>query len=102
MRSTIDLHQRIAECARQAESAPNALARIQWKRMEQFWRMKCPAPKPAESLTFVEPSPPTISTSSLRHLGTSAAWKGELGDRDLQKGANEIAAGNPASWKVKA
>jgi hypothetical protein len=75
MRSTIDLHQRIAECARQAESAPNALARIQWKRMEQFWRMKCPPPKPSESLTFVEPSPQTSSTSSLRHLGTSTGMR---------------------------
>jgi hypothetical protein len=57
----IDYQQRIAECSRQAETAPNPQARIQWKRMEQFWRVKSAAHKPKERLGrlhVIEPSTP--------------------------------------------
>jgi hypothetical protein len=33
-----DYQQRMLECARQAETAPNLQARVLWKWMEQFWR----------------------------------------------------------------
>jgi hypothetical protein len=33
-----DYQARIQECARQSKTAPNSDARVQWKRMEAFWR----------------------------------------------------------------
>jgi hypothetical protein len=43
--SRFDYQQRVLECARQAETAPNLQARIVWKRMEAFWRKRAVDPK---------------------------------------------------------
>ena len=66
---TIDYQQHIAECARQAELAPNPQARIQWRRMEDFWRMRCAARKPFEGFshfTLIEPETKTPSPGNFR------------------------------------
>jgi len=47
---TVDLTQRILECAKQAETAPNPQARVIWKQMENFWRERLNIPKP--TMTF--------------------------------------------------
>jgi hypothetical protein len=58
---TIDFPERIFECSRQAETAPNLQARLVWKLMEQFWRMRAARPsqptKTFEALRFVPNSP---------------------------------------------
>ena len=48
MRAT-DYQQRMLECARQAETAPNLQARVLWKWMEQFWRERADRPTQIES-----------------------------------------------------
>ena len=35
---TINYQERIQECSRQSKTAPSIDARVQWKRMEEFWR----------------------------------------------------------------
>ena len=56
----VDYQQRVLECARQAETAPNMQARIIWKRMEQFWRnlaMYPKAEKPRQPVSFISSAP---------------------------------------------
>jgi hypothetical protein len=58
---TIDYQQRIKECRRQSETAPNVQARVIWKRMEEFWRQRSISPKPTktfEALSFISQAPP--------------------------------------------
>jgi hypothetical protein len=59
---TINYQQRILECARNSETAPNLEARIVWKRMEEFWRQRVTAPKTPvhtfKELSFIEHAPP--------------------------------------------
>ena len=56
----LDYQQRVLECAKQAETAPNLQARIIWKRMEQFWRKLAMSPKQdqrTEPVSFVSSAP---------------------------------------------
>ena len=56
----LDYQQRVLECAKQAETAPNLQARIIWKRMEQFWRKLAMNPKQdqrTEPVSFVSSAP---------------------------------------------
>jgi len=48
MMRTIDYQERIVECRRQSETAPNAQARIIWKRMEEFWRQRSSVTRPSQ------------------------------------------------------
>ena len=41
--------ERIFECERQAQTAPNPTARIAWKQMEQFWRDRIEMDEPTRS-----------------------------------------------------
>jgi hypothetical protein len=56
----VDYQQRVLECAKQAESAPNLQARIIWKRMEAFWRKLAVSPKRdehTEPVSFISSAP---------------------------------------------
>jgi hypothetical protein len=56
----VDYQQRVLECAKQAETAPNLQARIIWKRMEAFWRQLAMYPKaerPKEPVSFISSAP---------------------------------------------
>jgi hypothetical protein len=56
----LDYRQRVLECARQAETAPNLQARIIWKRMEEFWRKLAKRPKQdqrPEPVSFIPSAP---------------------------------------------
>jgi hypothetical protein len=56
----LDYQQRVVECARQAETAPNLQARIIWKRMEAFWRKRAMNPKRderTEPVSFISSAP---------------------------------------------
>jgi hypothetical protein len=56
----LDYQQRVLECAKQAETAPNLQARIIWKRMEAFWRKLATYPKadqPREPVSFISSAP---------------------------------------------
>lgn len=56
----VDYQQRVLECAKQAETAPNLQARIIWKRMEAFWRKLAAYPKadqPREPVSFISSAP---------------------------------------------
>ncbi len=58
----IDYQERIAECAKRAETAPNEDARRIWKRMEDFWRAKASeTPQPLRTFRDLRTigSPPT-------------------------------------------
>jgi hypothetical protein len=56
----LDYQQRVLECAKQAETAPNLQARIIWKRMEAFWRKLAMGPKAdqrREPVSFISSAP---------------------------------------------
>jgi hypothetical protein len=56
----VDYQQRVRECAKQAESAPNLQARIIWKRMEAFWRNMALRPRveqPKRPVSFISSAP---------------------------------------------
>ena len=56
----LDYQQRVLECAKQAETAPNLQARIIWKRMEAFWRKLAMDPKRdrrTEPVSFISSAP---------------------------------------------
>ncbi|MPZ40415.1 MAG: hypothetical protein GEU95_20660 [Rhizobiales bacterium] len=58
---TIDYQQRIVECRRQSETAPNVQARIIWKQMEEFWRQRALMPRPTKTfkaLSFISEARP--------------------------------------------
>jgi hypothetical protein len=66
---TIDYQQRILECSKNSETAPNLQARIVWKRMEEFWRRRVTAPKPTHTfkeLSFIGYTPPESRTYGRR------------------------------------
>jgi hypothetical protein len=56
----VDYQQRVLECAKQADTAPNLQARIIWKRMEAFWRKRAISPKldqPTAPVSFISSAP---------------------------------------------
>jgi len=53
----LNLMERVHECEKRADTAPNPQARIVWKQMEQFWRKRIERPEP------------TMTFDDLQHIG---------------------------------
>jgi hypothetical protein len=50
----VNITERIDECARQAETAPNLQARVAWKQMEDFWRARARSPAPTKTFAYLD------------------------------------------------